>query len=192
MYLFNHKGGVNLNLVQPIRDKEKLTMMKAELKRQNYRDYIMFLLGINTGLRIGDILKLRIKDVKDKTHIIIKEQKTNKSKRIFINSTLKEELADYIEGLNDDSFLFKSNKGTNKAISRRHAYRVLKKAGSNIGLKEIGTHTMRKTFGYWHYQKFHDVALLQELFNHSAPSVTLRYIGINQDLLDKSMMNFTL
>ena len=51
---------------------------------------------------------------------------------------------------------------------------------------------MRKTFGYWHYQKYKDVAILQEIFNHLSPSVTLRYIGINQDNIDKSYMNFSL
>ena len=56
----------------------------------------------------------------------------------------------------------------------------------------IGTHTMRKTFGHWHYQQYKDVAILQEIFNHSSPSVTLRYIGINQDNIDKSYMNFSL
>jgi integrase len=72
------------------------------------------------------------------------------------------------------------------------AYRILNKAAKNIGIGEIGTHTLRKTFGYLFYQKTKDVALLQELFNHSAPSITLRYIGINQDLMDNAMDDFKL
>jgi len=51
-----------------------------------------------------------------------------------------------------------------------------------VGLDEVGTHTMRKTFGYWHYKEFGDVADLQQLFNHSSQSVTLRYIGIAQEI----------
>jgi integrase len=51
---------------------------------------------------------------------------------------------------------------------------------------------MRKTFGYWHYQQYHDVAMLQTIFNHSSPSITLRYIGINQDEIDKSYRDFSL
>ena len=51
---------------------------------------------------------------------------------------------------------------------------------------------MRKAFGYWHYQQFHDVALLQTIFNHSSPSITLRYIGINQEKIDDSYRNFSL
>jgi len=59
-------------------------------------------------------------------------------------------------------------------------------------MDSIGTHTLRKTFGYHFYQKYKDIALLQELFNHSAPSVTLRYIGINQDMIDDAMKEFKL
>jgi len=59
-------------------------------------------------------------------------------------------------------------------------------------MDSIGTHTLRKTFGYHFYQKYKDIALLQELFNHSAPSVTLRYIGINQDMIDVAMKEFKL
>lgn len=61
-----------------------------------------------------------------------------------------------------------------------------------VGLYSIGTHTLIKTFGYWHYKKFKDVALLQELLNHSTPDVTLRYIGITQDTMDKTMDSFGL
>ena len=61
------------------------------------------------------------------------------------------------------------------------------------GLQErVGTHTMRKTFGYHHYQKFKDVAMLQKIFNHSSPQITLRYIGIEQDQIDESYSNFIL
>lgn len=89
-------------------------------------------------------------------------------------------------------YLFTSQKGNNKPITTTQAYRIIVAAGTNIGLTEIGTHTMRKTFGYWHYQQFHDIAILQEIFNHSSPSITLRYIGINQDEIDKSYYSFSL
>ena len=84
-----------------------------------------------------------------------------------------------------------SRKG-DKPISRIQAYRILNDVAEELGVQEIGTHTLRKTFGYWHYKQNKDVALLQEIFNHSAPSVTLRYIGINADLMDESMKNFGL
>ncbi|SKC04755.1 Phage integrase family protein [Lysinibacillus sp. AC-3] len=54
----------------------------------------------------------------------------------------------------------------------------------------MGTHTLRKTFGYHFYLKSKDIVALQALFNHSSPETTLRYVGINQDVLDKAMDNF--
>ena len=94
--------------------------------------------------------------------------------------------------MEEEEYLFQSRKGKDKPISRVQAYRILNSAGAKVGLKEIGTHTLRKTFGYWHYKQNKDVALLQEIFNHSAPSVTLRYIGINEDIKDNSIENFYL
>jgi len=178
--------------VEPIREKSKIEEMKLVLKKQNYRDYIMFIVGINTGLRISDILKLKVKDVKNKTHIDIKEGKTDKDKNILINNTLQSALDNYITDMEDQEYLFQSRKGENNPISRTQAYRVLRKAADKVGIEKVGTHTLRKTFGYHHYQENKDVALLQELFNHSSPSITLDYIGINQDVMDKSMKNFSL
>lgn len=181
-----------MKTVQPIRNLIKIEEMKNELLKNGTRDYLLFYIGINTGLRISDILELKVSDVRDKTHIVLQEQKTGKTKRFKINNGLKEELRKYIENMNDDNYLFTSQKGKNKPISRVQAYRILNDTAKKIGLEEIGTHTLRKTFGYHFYQKTKDVALLQELFNHSAPSVTLRYIGINQDIMDKALDDFEL
>lgn len=181
-----------MNEVQPIRDKKRLEGMKNELLKQGYRDYMLFVLGINTGLRISDLLELKVVDVKDKTHIEIVEGKTKKNKRLMINSQLRNDIDRYINNMGDNEYLFQSQKGDNKPITRVQAYRILNKAAKKQELENIGTHTLRKTFGYWHYKQYKDVALLQELFNHSAPSVTLRYIGINQDVMDKTIENFYL
>ena len=181
-----------MKLVQPIRDREKLEEMKMELLKVGYKNYLMFVVGINTGLRISDMLELKVKDLREQTHIKIIEQKTNKIKRFLINSSLKIEIDKYIKTMSDEEYLFQSRKGGNKPISRVQAYRILNSAAKNIGLQEIGTHTLRKTFGYWHYKQNKDVALLQQIFNHSSPSVTLRYIGINEDIKDKSIENFYL
>ena len=91
-----------------------------------------------------------------------------------------------------EDYIFKSRNGKNKPITRVRAYTILNTAAKNIGLEEIGTHTLRKTFGYWFYKETKDIALLQQLFNHSSPSITLRYIGINQDVLDTALDNFNL
>ena len=181
-----------LKFVQPIRDREKIENMKMELLKTGYRNYLLFVVGINTGLRISDILRLTVLDVKNKSHIITNEQKTGKTKRFLINSQLRLELDKYVYDMYYYDFLFQSNKVRNKPINRQQAYKILNDAASKIGLSEIGTHSLRKTFGYWHYQQYKDIALLQELFNHSSPSITLRYIGINQDIMDKTIENFYL
>lgn len=181
-----------MNEVQPIRDKAKIEAMKTELLKRGYRDYLLFVVGINTGLRISDILNLRVKDVRGKSHISLMEQKTGKAKRFMVNEQLRAELDRFIAGMGEEEYLFQSRKGNNRPLTRVQAYRILNDAAAKIGLEEIGTHTLRKTFGYWHYKQYKDVALLQNLFNHSAPSVTKRYIGLTQDELDETMKEFFL
>lgn len=181
-----------MNVVQPIRDKNKIEDMKIELLKSSYKNYMLFIIGINTGLRISDILNLKIYDVRDRTHIIIKEKKTGKEKRFLINSQLRKDIEKFISRMDNEEYLFQSRKGINRPISRVQAYRVLNKAANKVGISEVGTHTLRKTFGYWHYQIYKDIAILQDIFNHSAPSITLRYIGINQDIKDKTIEDFYL
>lgn len=186
-----------MNFVQPIRDKEKLEEMKNELRKNGTRDYMLFYTGINTGLRISDLLRLNRDDIRNKdgsmkSHISIIEKKTKKNKKFPITNGLFAELDRYTKNMYAGEYLFKSQKGNNRPITTSQAYRIIVNAGNNIGLTEVGTHTMRKTFGYHHYQQYHDIALLQEIFNHSSPSITLRYIGISQDEIDKSYYNFCL
>lgn len=182
-----------MEFVQPIRNTEDIEKIKQLLLKSSYRDYVLFITGLNTGLRISDILKLKVKDVKDRTHIVIKEEKTGKSKRFLINNTLKDLFDKFIINMNNEDYLFQSRNGNNQSLSRSQAYRIINIAARKARIKDkIGTHTLRKTFGYHHYQLYKDIAVLQTIFNHSAPSVTLRYIGINDDVVDKSLKDFSL
>lgn len=178
-----------MNFVQPIRDHGKIEEIKAYLKETNDRNYMLFMIGINTGLRISDILKLKVKDVSGQ-YISMREKKTGKQKRMRITPDLKRSLKPYLNGKQDDEYLIRSRQGKNKPISRSSAYRILRSVASQFGLDEIGTHTLRKTFGYHFYQQTHDTALLMDIFNHSSEKVTLRYIGVNQDMKDKAMSRF--
>ena len=180
-----------MNFVQPIRDPEIIDEIKSFLRRDNERNRMMFVFGINTGLRVQDILKLRKRDVMG-DHIVMIEMKTGKKKWIQINPTLKRELRQYTEDLQDDDYLFPSRQGKNKPIKRDMAYKIMQKAAKEFGLKDIGTHTMRKTFGYHMYQKTKDITLVQKMFNHSNPSITFRYIGMDQDMMDAAMNRFGL
>ncbi|MHB8073931.1 site-specific integrase [Desulfosporosinus fructosivorans] len=181
-----------MNMVQPIRDVKNIERMKAQLSKGGTRDKLLFILGINTGLRISDILKLKVEDVRDRSHIVLIEQKTGKSKRFLLNDQLAEELRGYTEGMEPGAYLFQSRRGDNMPISRVQAYRILNEAAAIVGLEAIGTHSLRKTFGYHHYKRHKDVAILQDILNHSAPSVTLRYIGISQDNKDETIKGFYL
>ncbi|WLR52451.1 tyrosine-type recombinase/integrase [Bacillus tianshenii] len=178
-----------MNAVEPIRDMEKVEKVKAYLRNQSERNYILFFLGVSTGLRISDILALKVGDVKG-THLKMKELKTRKSKKIRLTPQLGRDLRAFVEGKPDHHYVFRSREGSNKPISRSMAYKILRSAAEKHNLKDIGTHTLRKTFGYHFYHQTKDVAMLQEIFNHSDPKITLRYIGVNQDILDSAMLKF--
>ena len=96
-------------------------------------------------------------------------------------------LDQYVKNKKDYEYLFKSPRYPNKPITRQQAYNILTAAARAFGIDSIGTHTLRKTFGYHMYQQTHDAVTLKEIFNHSDISVTLRYIGINQDNKDKAI-----
>ena len=181
-----------MNLVQPIRSKDIINEFGAELKKMNDKYFVMFRIGVTSGLRISDILNLKVKDVR-LNYIQIKEIKTKKTRIFKLNSKTKALCMDFIEAndLKDNDYIIYSNKkdseGNIKPISRQQAHHVLSLAAKKLGIEDVGTHTLRKTFGYWHYKQYGDVAILQDIFNHSGPSVTLRYIGITQDMKDKTI-----
>lgn len=178
--------------VEPIREKYLIEKVKHILKQQGTRNYLLFIMGINVGLRISDTLKLKIKDVRNKDYVELYEQKTKKFKRFPISFSYKKELEDFIIGKNDEEWLFESRRGK-KAITRIQAYRILQKACSEAGVTtRVGTHTLRKTFGYHFYQEYKDIGLLQHIFNHSSQQVTLLYIGITQEVVDSKLRNFSL
>ena len=181
-----------MQFVEPIRDKKKIELVKVILKKTGVRNYLLFSLGINSGLRISDILKLKVKDVQYVDFIEIKEQKTQKHKRFPITDAYKSLLNNFTKDKSPEEWLFKSKKG-DRAITRVQAYRIISRACEKAGITtKIGTHTLRKTFGYHFYQEKKDIALLQTIFNHSTPTVTLRYIGINQDMIDSNLKSFSL
>ncbi|MED3831948.1 tyrosine-type recombinase/integrase [Peribacillus frigoritolerans] len=164
--------------------------MKWSLKRHcSERDYILFLLGISTGLRVTDLLSLKIKDIEGKMEVIIKEGKTKKPRMIQLNSICNE-LAAYIATI-DGEWLFPSRKG-DKPISKIQAYRQLNKAADMVDIEGVGTHTMRKTFGYWHYKRSKNLAELQMILNHSHPVITLKYIGVADEGTEGNLYDFTL
>ena len=178
-----------MKFVQPIRDPKDIEAMKQDLMHQSYRNYFLFVFGINVGLRISDILPLQVKHVRNRTHGVLKEQKTGKARRFLINQQLREEIEKYTEGMDDEDYLFPSRL-TGLPIKRVQAYKILSRAGKRIGLEEVGTHTLRKTFGYHYYTQKGDIVMLQKIMNHSSQQITLDYIGIGPDQIDSSLEDF--
>ena len=190
-----------MKAVEPIRDNKVIKNMRAILKGQSIRNELLFILGINVGLRISDILKLKVSDLikpsgkSVRDYVIITEKKTDKTKRFYLGDIVKKVIENYLKelpALDMDSYIFKSRKGENSPITRQQAYRILNGAAESIGLierndkgvivsGEIGTHTLRKTFGYHAFKNGTDLELLMDIFNHSSKSQTLRYIGITED-----------
>lgn len=177
--------------VEPIRDKIKIHQMHTLLSNKDKKYGLLLKFGLNTGLRISDILPIKLKDIYNENgmfrdYFTLKEKKTGKEKKIKINAALRKEVEAYINSkkLVSDSYLFASRKG--KHIGRVQAYRVLKAAAEITGIENFGTHSLRKTWGYWTYKiSKYNIGLIMDTFNHSSPSITLRYIGINQDQKDE-------
>lgn len=184
--------------VQPIRDKNKIGAIKSRL-RSNPRNYLLFVLGLNTALRIGDILKLKVSDVRGKKGEIrdilkVRQGKTGKEKRIAINEKVRKALEFFFSQstvLEDNEFLF-ANRRTGKAISRVYAWMVLNKIAQEFELENFGTHSLRKTWGYQARKAGIDLSIIQEKLGHSSPAVTKRYLGITDDEVNKVEREFCL
>ena len=173
--------------VEPIRDRKKIKDMEEYLRYRRERDYVLFVLGINTGLRISDLLKLKAEDVKDGS-LLIREKKTGKIKECKLSDKVVKTLNQYIQNeicSTKSTYLFPSGKCPSKPVGKIQIWRIIKQAAEACGIEgNIGTHTLRKTFGYWAYKKGIDIYIIMNALNHSNPAVTKRYIGITQDELN--------
>lgn len=178
-----------MNFVEPIRDADIFHSIQAKLKNTNMRNYTLVMTGTYTGLRISDILKLKVKDVRHKKYIDLREKKTGKQNLIEINPTLKKVYKEYCESMDKNDYLFRKS-SINKPISRIMAWKIMKNIGEEFGIENLGTHTLRKTFGYHYYKKTGDIATLMQMYNHSKEAITLKYIGITQDRMNKARRDF--
>lgn len=192
-----------MSKTQPIKELEQINALKEYfLIRGQFRNYALIVLGMNTSLRISDILDLRWKDIynyrydKFKKHLVVIEKKTRKKNTIALNKAIIEAL-DLLRrkerGLSPDDYIFVSQKGVNKPITRQCAYRIIRGAGKVLGFEEaITCHSLRKTFGYQAWKKGVPPALLMSIYNHSSYEITKRYLGISQDERDQVFMKVIL
>lgn len=188
---------ITVEYVHPIRDTKQIETIRDLLAYQNKRNALLFVMGIGTGLRISDILAMKVGDVIDergriKKEYYFREKKTRKYKKVTFSKYVIPAIEDYLRGYKGSMNrpLFVSQKrgknGEEQPILREQAWKILTSAAKRVGITEnIGTHTLRKTFGYHAYRnKNVSIEYLQLLFNHRDPSITLRYIGILQEELD--------
>ncbi|MGF2616428.1 tyrosine-type recombinase/integrase [Rossellomorea vietnamensis] len=171
-----------MEFVEPIKNTCHIHKMKKILHCHSQRDFLFFVLGVNTGIRISDLLQVRVKDVWDGEKA--REFYTPAAgieNSFYLNKVVRTALVDYLaeSSLNAEDYLFKSRKNE-FPITRQQAYRIINKAAQEAGVEgKIGTHTLRKTFGYHAYKKGIAVSILQKIFNHATASETLKYIGID-------------
>ena len=183
-----------MKAVEPIRDIKKITAIKELLKQEsNPRNYLLFVLGVNLGLRISDLLRLKIKDVLDSQgniaeYINIRESKTKKEKKIKINQISREAIEYFFKNvkLNEpDQYLFRSEE-ENKPIDRVRVWQLIQSWTRKVGLKgNFGTHTLRKTWGYQARQKGKTIEQVSAKLGHRSVIVARRCIGIDQDEINQ-------
>jgi len=202
---------------EPIKSLKDIARISQYLIKQGrYRDNMLFILGINFGLRVSDLCHLRFCDLLDeiaggyvfKRSFAILEQKTKNTRKvqrnrhITINAAVVNAVELYLRHnkktprLDDFLFVSESNRA-NGALSRVSVDRILKGIGTDLDLPyKMATHTLRKTFAY-HQMAMADndprmLLLLQKIFGHSSVSMTLDYIGITKDEIAQAYLGLNL
>jgi integrase len=172
--------------IEPLKSADQIESMKNILA-DTPRDLLLFDFGINTGLAFGEMLQLKAGDVRGKKELFTKKNGT----RVPLNKSLRNKIFTYTASMEEEEYLFSSTK-TKKPLQRDRANKILKSAAEQAGLQKVGAHTLRKTFGYHFYKRYGDASFLQELFNHSSQSVTLKYIGVLEEETSSAMEEFSL
>ncbi|MCI9173918.1 MAG: tyrosine-type recombinase/integrase [Lachnospiraceae bacterium] len=192
-----------MSVTQPIRNISEIEKLKNYyyLEKPNLRNYTLICLGVNSALRISDLLELNWQDVYDFTkkhflkHIVIRERKTGKQTQIALNQNARKALQIYknsLQELRPSDFLFPGRTGANH-LSRSQAFRVIKTAGQKLNFEtDISCHSLRKTFGYHAWKSGAQPAVLMNIYNHSSFQTTKRYLGIEQDDKDQIFLDVNL
>lgn len=182
-----------MSKTQPIRETSQLAQVKKYYltEHPNPRNYALIILGLNTALRIGDLLEITWNMVYNfetrqyRSHLSLIEQKTKKETMIALNGpavSALESLRQSQHPVQPDTYLFAGQKNKAAHISRQQAYRIIKKAADYASLTEhISCHSLRKTFGYHAWKNGTQPALLMDIFNHSSYQITKRYLCIEQE-----------
>ena len=180
--------------VEPIRELKDVKSIKRILSN-NPRNLLLFVVGVNSGLRTQDLLSLKIKDVKDLKigqSVTVTEKKTGKTNILLVNKEIKEALDAYLKSENhmDNHYLFKSRKGSNAPLTTYAVTMYVQQWCDAINLPgNYGAHTLRKTWCY-HQRKTHGTSweVIAKRLNHSSPSITRRSIGVKEEEVEEVLM----
>src|SRR4030042_424012 len=188
-----------MNFVEPIRDPRKIAQVKNLLRgQQRYRDLLLFTVGINSALRISDLLPLKVFDFVTETGEIrprftICEEKHNKRNVITINSAIQEALRLYIPFysgiLKPENYIFfrarLSVHPYNEPLGYKRAWQLISQVCHEVGLiGNYGTHTLRKTWAYHARLAGVPMELIMNKLNHDSFAATKRYIGVTDDEIE--------
>ncbi len=185
------------------------------IENGRYRDNMLFIVGINFGLRASDLRLLRFSNLindnctfKDSFAVFEKKtrntRKRKKNRYITINDAVVEAVTLYLEhtpGVCLSDYMFRTSPDAHKdnsaPLTVRSIGRILASTADELGLTmHVSTHTLRKTFCYWMMMDGHNdtrrLLLLQKMLNHSSPAQTLDYIGLTQEEIEDAYMHLNL
>ena len=178
--------------VDPIKDLKAIKRIKTNLQ-SHPRNYALFVLGINTAFRAGDLLSIKYNQVNNLSvgdDIMIKEQKTGKLRRVSINQIALEALRTYLDSrsFNDDDYIFQGQRGV---LTVSYVNYMVKQWCREAGIKgHFGSHSLRKTWGYHQRITFKsNIEHLMFALNHSSARQTLQYLCIQPDEIKTVYMN---
>ena len=191
-----------MNQVEAVKTAEQRTQVEAQLLEAGQLYFDIWKIGLNTALRISDLLALTMEDVRKldpaAPALNLVESKTGKLRKIMINQTCLQVMQRRLAEHSKDKYLFQSeavniDRRKKQPVSRRSVGRVFEKVGQKIAPKlQLGTHSMRKTRGYAMFEAGRSIESICKVLNHSAPAITMRYIGIDQRDIDQSYVDFEL
>ena len=170
---------------------QAMNLVRNLYNDENYRISLLVSFGVFWGLRISDILSLKFEQVYNKDEFTIIEKKTGKPRQIKINAQLKQHISDCYQEIRPrtlDEFIFTSQKGSVYSIQRINVILKDMKIKYNLKIRNFSSHSLRKCFGREIFNRSAEnaelaIVKLSQLFNHSNPAITRRYLGITQQEL---------
>ncbi|WP_244833385.1 tyrosine-type recombinase/integrase [Clostridium sp. BJN0001] len=180
----------------PIKSVSEVLDIQDYLKVKSYRNYMLFILGIATGYRAGDLIELKVREIKNalesgyfsimegkKLHSKNIREKNRKPRKVVIIKNLRSKLQEYIKDKNDYEYMFPSRKGGHIQVKR--VTEILKEAANYFGIIKITAHSMRKTYAYRIYEtNGHDLLAIKEMLGHSSIEETKVYLGLDREVFD--------